>query len=68
MDVVYIDKCLYEKQEQKKFRYGIPAYTAPSQALVFKHWCSILYFNTWIVKNVDDHGDYASLITMDLIT
>jgi hypothetical protein len=24
---IYIDKCQYEIQERKKFRYGIPAYT-----------------------------------------
>jgi hypothetical protein len=34
MDVEYIDKCQYEIQEQKKFRYGIPEYTDPFRALV----------------------------------
>jgi hypothetical protein len=32
MDIVYIDK--YEIQEERKFRYGIPAYTGPFRALV----------------------------------
>jgi hypothetical protein len=26
MDIVYIGKCRYEIQEQKKFRYGTPAH------------------------------------------
>jgi hypothetical protein len=34
MDIACIDKCWYEIQEQKKFRYGIPAYTGPFRALV----------------------------------
>jgi hypothetical protein len=33
MDIVYTDKCRYEIQEQKKFRYGIPAYTRPFRAV-----------------------------------
>jgi hypothetical protein len=32
MDTVFIEKCRYEIQE-KEFRYGIPAYTDPFQAL-----------------------------------
>jgi hypothetical protein len=34
MDIVYIDKCRYEIQEQKKFRYGVPAYTGPFRTLI----------------------------------
>jgi hypothetical protein len=30
---MYIGKCRYEIQEQRKFRYGIPVYTGPLQAL-----------------------------------
>jgi hypothetical protein len=34
MDIVDIDKCRYEIQEQKKFRYGILA----NAHAHFKHW------------------------------
>jgi hypothetical protein len=33
MEKVYIDKCRYEIQE-KKFRYGIPAFTGPFRAII----------------------------------
>jgi hypothetical protein len=33
MDIMCIDKYRYKIQEQKKFRYGIPAYTGAFKAL-----------------------------------
>jgi hypothetical protein len=36
----YIGKCRYEIQEQKKFRYGMPAHTCPLRTLdnTFNPW------------------------------
>jgi hypothetical protein len=42
MAIIYIDKCQYEIQEQKKFRYSMPVYTGQFSLgrsdIVFEEW------------------------------